>query len=187
MTVPFIDDVPVKGPKSRYQLKDRLYETISKNSGIRRFVWEHFQNLNRVVQRMKFCGGTFSGHKMTLCTEEIVVVGHRCTYEGRLPETDRVGVIVRWPTCKNVTDVRMFLGMIGVCRVFIQDFARLAGPLNELLRKNKVFEWGESQGNSIKELKVALLRAMPLGNIDEGVVVLGVDTSYLAIGFYIYQ
>ena len=139
---------------------------------------------------MKYCGGTFSGHKTTLCAEEIVVVGHRCTYKGRLPETDRVGVIVRWPACKNVTNVRMFLGMIRVCRVFIQDFARLAGPLNELLRKSKVFEWGERQENSMKELKATLLRAVPLGNIDyedEGAVVLAVDTSYLAIGFYIYQ
>ena len=190
VTVPFIDDVPIKGPKSRYQLEDGSYETISENPGIRRFVWEHFQNMNRVVQRMKYCGGTFSGHKTTLCAEEIVVVGHRCTYEGRLPETDRVGVIVRWPACKNVTDVRMFLGTIGVCRVFIQDFARLAGPLNELLRKSKLFEWGPSQEKSMNDLKTALLRAVPLGNIDyksDGAVVLAVDTSYMAVGFYIYQ
>ena len=46
VTVPFIDDVPIKGPKSRYQLEDGSYETISKNPGIRRFIWEHFQNMN---------------------------------------------------------------------------------------------------------------------------------------------
>ena len=108
VTVPFIDDVPIKGPKSRYQLEDGSYEVIKENPGIRKFVWEHFQNLNRVVQRMKYCGGTFSGPKTVLCADEIVVVGHRCTYEGRLPETDRVGVIIRWPPCNTVTDVRMF-------------------------------------------------------------------------------
>src|SRR5271163_2367893 len=190
VTVPFIDDVPIKGPKSRYQLEDGSYETIKENSGIRRFVWEHFQNLNRVVQRMKYCGGTFSGPKTVLCAEKIVVVGHRCTYDGRLPETDRVGVIIRWPPCKTVTDVRMFLGTIGVCRVFIKDFARLAGPLNELLRNNKTFEWGLRQEKSMEELKEALLQAVPLGNIDyesNGAVVLAVDTSYMAVGFYIYQ
>ena len=139
---------------------------------------------------MKYCGGTFSGHKTILCAEEIVVVGHRCTYEGRLPETDRVGVIIRRPACKNVTDVRMFFGMIRVCCVFIQDFARLAGPLNKLLRKSKVFEWGPSQEKSMNDLKTALLRAVPLENIDyesDGAVVLAVDTSYMAVGFYIYQ
>ena len=180
VTVPFIDDVPIKGPKSRYMLADGSYEKIPENLGIRRFVWEHFQNLNQVVQRMKYCGGTFSGPKTTLCAEEIVVVGHRCTYEGRLPETDRVGVIVRWPACSNATDVRMFLGTIGVCCVFIQDFARLAGPLNELLKHSKVFEWGPTQEKSMKELKAALLRTVPLGNIDyesEGAVVLRLTSS----------
>src|SRR5271168_3209266 len=190
VTVPFIDDVPIKGPKSRYLLEDGSYEMIKENPGIRRFVWEHFQNLNRVVQRMKYCGGTFSGPKTVLCADEIVVVGHRCTYEGRLPGTDRVGFITRWPPCKTVTDVRMFLGTIGVCRVFIKDFARLAGPLNELLRNSKVFEWGPRQEKSMAELKNALLDAVPLGNIDynsDGAVVLAVDTSYMAVGFYIYQ
>jgi hypothetical protein len=190
VTVPYIDDVPVKGPKSRYVLADGSCEVIPQNSGIRRFVWEHFQNLNRVVQRMKYCGGTFSGHKTVLCAEEITVVGHRCTIDGRLPETDRVGVITRWPPCTSVSEVRMFLGTVGVCRVFIKDFARLAGPLNQLLRKGVQFKWGPEHDQSMAELKAALLDAVPLGNIDyesEGTVVLSVDTSYRAVGFYIYQ
>ena len=190
VTVPYIDDVPVKGPKSRYILPDGSYETNPENPGIRRFVWEHLQNVNRIVQRMKFCGGTFSGYKSIVCADEITVVGHRCTMEGRLPETDRVGVIERWPACNNVTDVRMFLGTVGVCRVFIKDFARLAGPLNHLLRKDVPFEWGPEQDRSMAELKTALANAVPLGNIDyesDGTVVLAVDTSYRAVGFYIYQ
>ena len=190
VTVPYIDDVPIKGPKSRYELPDGSYEMIPENPGIRRFVWEHFQNLNRVVQRMKYCGGTFSGPKTMLCAEEITVVGHRCTFDGRMPETDRVGVIERWPACKSITDVRMFLGTIGVCRVFIKDFAKLAGPLNHLLRKDTPFEWGPEQDQSMSDLKEALKNAVPLGNIDyesDGTVVLAVDTSYKAVGFYIYQ
>ena len=190
VTIPYIDDVPIKGPKSRYTLADGTYETIPENSGIRKFVWEHFQNLNRVVQRMKYCGGTFSGHKTTLCAEEITVVGHRCTINGRLPETDRIGVIDRWPACNNISEVRMFLGTVGVCRVFIKDFAKLAGPLNQLLRKDVPFNWGPEHDKSMADLKVALKSAVPLGNIDyesEGTVVLAVDTSYRAVGFYIYQ
>lgn len=190
VTIPYIDDVPIKGPKTRYQLPDGSCETISENPGIRRFVWEHFQNLNRVVQRMKYSGGTFSGPKTVLIAEEITVVGHRCTVNGRLPETDRVGVIDRWPACKSVTEVRMFLGTIGVCRVFIRDFAKLAGPLNQLLRKDIPFEWGPEQEKSMAELKSALKDAVPLGNVDyesDGAVVLAVDTSYKAVGFYIYQ
>ncbi|KAI0351161.1 hypothetical protein OH77DRAFT_1568731 [Trametes cingulata] len=57
---------------------------IDDNCGIRRFVWEHLQNVNRIVQRVKYSGGTFSGTKSILCAPEFTVVGHRCTYEGRV-------------------------------------------------------------------------------------------------------
>ena len=105
VTVLFIDDVPIKGPVSKYRDRDGTYETIPENAGIRGFVWEYFQNLNRVVQQRKYCGGTFSSPKTTLCAAEIMVVCHRCTYDRRLPETDRVGVIKWWSACNNVSEV----------------------------------------------------------------------------------
>ncbi|TEB25338.1 hypothetical protein FA13DRAFT_1587939, partial [Coprinellus micaceus] len=71
-------------------------KTIPDNPGIRCFVWEQFERLNRVVQRMTYAGGTFSGTKSILCTDEFVVVGHLCSYDGRKPLPDRVGVIERW-------------------------------------------------------------------------------------------
>jgi hypothetical protein len=49
VTIPYIDDVPVKGLTTMYQKVNDSYETIPENPGIHRFVWEHFENLNRVV------------------------------------------------------------------------------------------------------------------------------------------
>jgi len=49
-TIPYIDDIPVKGPASRYQLEDSTYETIPENPGIQRFIWEHVVNLNQIIQ-----------------------------------------------------------------------------------------------------------------------------------------
>ena len=95
VTIPYIDDVPVKGPASCYIQPNGSHEQITETAGIRRFVWEHFQNLNRLIQCMKYCGGTFSGPKLFLCVAEIMVLGHRCTYEGRLPDElrDRKSVV----------------------------------------------------------------------------------------------
>ena len=83
VTVPYINDVPIKAPKTRYELEGGGYEMIEENEGIRRFIWEHMQNVNRVLQWMKYCRGTFLGFKSVLCAEEITVIGHWCTYEGR--------------------------------------------------------------------------------------------------------
>src|SRR5215470_9911135 len=189
-TLPYIDDVAIKGPKSQYIDKDGNPETIPENPGIRRFIWEHFQNLNRIVQRMKYCGGTFSGLKSTLCAREITVLGHRCTPEGRLPDKSRLAAIAKWTKCANLTEVRAFLGTIGVCRIFIKDFAKKAHHLNKLTRNGVPFEFGPDQEKSMEELKRSLFSSPALRPIDyesSAPVILAVDTSHIAIGYYLTQ
>ena len=58
-TEPYIDDVPIRGPKTRYELSGGKYETIPENPGIRRFVWEQLTAANRILQRMKYAGEHF--------------------------------------------------------------------------------------------------------------------------------
>ena len=113
--VPYINNVPVRGPAERYLLADGTEERIPENQGIRWFIWEHFQGLNHVVQRVKYSSRTFSGYKSTLCAEEITAVGHRCTPYGRLPDPARVNKIAKWGPCKDLSEVRAFLGTVGVC------------------------------------------------------------------------
>ena len=93
-TVPYIDDVPIKGPDTDYRNPDGSWETIAANPSVRCFVWEHLEVVMRILQRIRHAGGTFSGKKFLACVREGVVIGHRCTPEGRLPEVDRVAVIL---------------------------------------------------------------------------------------------
>lgn len=189
-TIPYIDDVPVKGPASRYQNEDGSYETIPGNPKIRRFVWEHFLNLNRVVQRMKYCGGTFSGTKLILCAAEFKVIGHVCTYEGRVADQSRIAVIKNWGPCKTLTEVRAFLGTIGVCRVFIRNFAHRAFALTHLTKKDVLFSFGQEQIAAQEDLKQALIDSpalRPINYKSAAPVILAVDTSYLAVGAHLCQ
>ena len=77
---------------------------------------------------MKYSGGTFSGKKSLVCTHEITVVGHVCTPEGRVPDPVKVDKIINWGPCADLSEVRAFLGTVGVVRVFIRNFTRLAHP-----------------------------------------------------------
>ena len=190
VTWPFLDDVVVGGPEDKYLESDGSYQTIPGNQGIRRCIWEQFERLNRVVQRMKYAGGTFSGKKSILCAQEFVVVGHLCSFEGRKPLPERVGVIERWGPCKEVKDVRAFLGTIGTMRIFIKDFAKRAEPIQRLTRQDVPFYWGPEQESAMDDLKEAIKVAPCLKSIDykNGTEIkLSVDTSYHAIGWYISQ
>ena len=190
VTQPYIDDVPVRGPATRYIQEDGEPEVIPENPGIRRFVWEHFQDLNRIVQRMKYSGGTFSGYKSFLCAPEISLLGHRCTIDGRLPDKSRVEKIVNWGPCQDLSDVRAFLGTMGVCRLFIKNFAHRAHNLVKLTRKDVPWEFGKEQLDAMQDLKDALLSSPALKPIDydsDASVILSVDTSSIAVGFILAQ
>lgn len=188
-TSPYIDDVPIRGPSTRYEIEGG-YETIPENPGIRRFVWEHLNNANRILQRMKYCGGTFSGKKTVMCAASIQVLGHQCDYEGRKPTTDTIGVIMRWKKCDHISDVRSFLGITGVLRSYIPSYGIRARGLQKLNRKDVNFIWGPEQIESMELLKEGVRQAKAIRPLDyegQGNIVLAVDSSYIGIGFYIYQ
>ena len=146
--------------------------------------------MNRIVQWMKYCGETFSGHKAILCADEFSVVGHRCSYRGRIPSPDKIHVIMNWGPCEDLSDVRSFLGTTGIFRMFIKDYGKKAGPLTELMKLNVAFTWGDAQEKTMKELKDSVQDASCLKPIDyswDSEVILAVDGSYRGAGFIIYQ
>ena len=48
-TLPYIDDVPIRRPATRYEKSDGTLEVLEKNPGIRRFIFEHMENVNRIL------------------------------------------------------------------------------------------------------------------------------------------
>lgn len=190
VTMPFIDDIPVKGPRTRYPKEDGTYETIEGNPGIRRFIWEHLENTNRVLQRIKYVGGTVSAKKFVVAAPSIVVVGHKVSFEGRIPDESKVQKIRDWPYCTNVTEVRGFLGLCSYCRIFIKDFAKRARPLIELTKKGAFFRFDEEHEEAMDDLKNALVHSPALRPIDYKSgrrVILAVDTSHIAVGYLLLQ
>jgi transposase InsO family protein len=186
----FVDDIPVAGPPTRYELSDGTYETIPGNPGIRRFVWEHFLDVNRILHRLAHAGVTVSAKKLFLGVPSVTIVGHKCTYEGRIPEDDRVAKIKNWPRPTNLTEVRGFLGVTGVVRIFIENYATIARPLIQLTRKDVEFEWTEEQEKAMDELKAKVTSAPCLRPIDYAsgrTVILSVDSSDIAVGWILSQ
>ncbi len=119
-----------------------------------------------------------------------MVVGHHCMPLGRLLEPAHVSKITKWGPCKDLLEVRAFLSTIGVCCIFIQNFAKCANALVNLTRKGVSFKFGPAQIAAQVDLKQALLNLPALQPIDyasDSPVILAVDTSPIAVGFYLCQ
>ena len=74
--------------------------------------------------------------------------------EGRISmDPVKLGGIKDWLTPTSVKQVRSFLGFGNFYRRFIKNFANLARPLNDLLKKDIKFEWTTEHQNSFDTLK----------------------------------
>ena len=120
----------------------------------------------------------------------MVIVRHKCTFEGQIPHESKVQKIQDWLKCSTVTYVRGFLGMCGVLHIFICNYAAIACPLVDLTWKGVPFEWGVFQQNPMQHLKDRILKSPALRCIDYEFgqeVILTVDTSVVAVGYILFQ
>ena len=117
---------------------------------------------------MKYCRGTFSGKKLWLCVLKFWVIGHYCTYEGQVADELRIAAIKNWGPCHSLSKIQAFLDTIGVLRIFIRNFAHCMHELVKLTWKGTPFEFSKL-------------------HTSDSPVILTVDTSHIAVRFFLCQ
>jgi len=68
-----------------------------------------------------------------------VIIGE----DGVRIEKEKMQGVIEWPVPRNVKDVQKFLGLANYYRWFVKDFAKIAKPLHEMMRKEMKWSWGE--------------------------------------------
>jgi len=74
-------------------------------------------------------------------------------------DTEKIKGIQEWPTPTTVDEVRNFHCLSGFYKRFVQDLSTIAAPLNDLVKKDVVFAWGEKQEKAFETLKDKLTHA----------------------------
>jgi hypothetical protein len=65
----------------------------------------------------------------------------------------KVKGLLEWPAPKMIKQVRSFLGFRNFYQKFIRKYSDIARPLNELLKKNKEFNWTHEAQRAFETLK----------------------------------
>ena len=68
---------------------------------------------------------------------------------------------MNWPTPRNVTYVRYFMGLVGYYVRFIEGFSKTTHSINSLQKKGIKFEWTSRCEESFQQLK-SLLTSAPV-------------------------
>ena len=127
---------------------------------------------------------------MDLCIPEVVTIGHKCTYGGCYTEDQKVQKIFDWLGCTTLTEVCGFLGVCGIVRIWVKDFAKHTRPLVILMKKGMELMWGLEQEEAMEDLKQAIITVPCLQPIDyccDWMVILAVDSSCIATSFILLQ
>ncbi len=196
----FIDDCAIKGPSTRDD-----NHTIPSNEQIRVFVWEYAKSVQELLARVQESRATISGSKMVLATLRLQLLGAEVALDGGHVSHEVTAKLAKWPMCRNPTEVRGFLGMVGVVRHWIRDFARIAKPLTVLTKKMPLneFKWTDEAQDAMEMLKHLAATAVPVRSLDYelarkvkpldqrdgelGLVTVHVDSSSIGVGWMIAQ
>lgn len=117
---------------------------------------QHISELQEVFKRLREEGLYLKPKKCTFATNKMKFLGFVMDKNGLRTDPDKVMAITKFPQPTTRTEVRAFLGLAMYYRRFIQNFATIAAPLNQLLRKGQSLTWTPEQEKAFRELKIAL-------------------------------
>ena len=127
---------------------------------------QHDLRLHAVLKRLEESNLTLNKSKCLFSVPSVKALGQVISAEGVSPDPDKVKAIINIPAPKNVAEVRSFMGMVNQFNKFTSHLATKSKPLRDLLRKDSVWLWGESQNKAFSELKICLTSAPILALYD---------------------
>ena len=163
---------------------------------------EHMERLQAVFERLQEHNLKLKPSNCELFKGRVSYLGHVVSDEGIHTDPAKIEAVKSWPVPKSIKDVRRFLRFTGYYRKFIQGFAAIARPLNDLLvghvtnpkakkksvRKQVPFKWGPEQQSSFEAVIDKLTNPPVLAYEDYSLPFkVHTDASLNGLGAVLYQ
>ena len=89
--------------------------------------------------------------------KELAFLGHVISERGIHPDPDKIAAVNNQPAPSNLRELRQFLGLASYYRKFVEGFAKIAAPLNQLMKKETSYEWKSQHQEAFEYLKKRLV------------------------------
>src|SRR5437762_4122900 len=114
---------------------------------------EHLRAIEEVFRRLKKHGLYVKPTKCAFAQFSVRFLGYIIDHEGNRTDPLKVEAVRKYTVPINVTETRGFLGLASYYQRFVEGFAAITKPLNQLLKKDAPFEWKEPQQKAFESLK----------------------------------
>lgn len=154
---------------------------------------EHLLHLGQVFAKLREANLTLKPDKCRFGLEKVMFLGHILSKDGVSVDSEKTEKVRNFPVPRSQTELKSFLGLCNYYRRFVEGFAHIATPLNQLLKgdkrgKFKTGDWTDECQTAFQKLKDALTSAPILGFPDMNKeFILSTDASGAAIGYILGQ
>ena len=116
---------------------------------------ENLEKVLKICEQMHVSLSTVKCHMM----REGVVLGHMLSVDRIQVDPAKVEVILHFPVPKTPTHICSFIGCAGYYRRSIENFAKIAHPLFQLITKDADFLWTKDCKTTFMKIKGLVLTA----------------------------
>ncbi|KAK6160918.1 hypothetical protein DH2020_004299 [Rehmannia glutinosa] len=149
---------------------------------------EHLDHVRDVLNTLRRESLHANLKKCSFCMDKVVFLGFVVSANGIEMENEKVNAILDWPIPKSILEVGSFHGLASFYRKFVKNFSTIAAPLNEIIKKEVGFHWGEKQQHAFELLKekLTLMPILALPNFNKSFE-LECDASGVGVGAVLMQ
>ena len=97
---------------------------------------EHLERLKMVLTRLRKHGLKLKLEKCNFLKRKVTYLGHEVSGDGISPEPQKLTAVKEWPVPTTMKELRTFLGFASYYRRFVNSFAKIAGPLHQLVNES---------------------------------------------------
>jgi hypothetical protein len=116
----------------------------------------HVVHLHEVLTLLRRHQLYVKASKCAFACSSLEYLGHIISAQGVSTDPKKTEAMVKWPLPTTVTKLRGFLGLTGYYRKFLRNYAIIARPLTNLLKK-KAFHWITEAIQAFQALKQAMI------------------------------
>ncbi|CAI7917718.1 unnamed protein product, partial [Closterium sp. NIES-54] len=113
---------------------------------------EHVEHLRKVFEILRKNKLYVKLSKSDFALKKVQFLGHMVSAEGVHVDPRKIEAVKKWKVPENMKELQQFLGFTNYHNRFVPQYAKIAAPLTDLLKKDTPFKWDTPHQQAMEQL-----------------------------------